>query len=87
MGIATICTIPWLLFLEATESNRSASKHAMIINPLTQELNPSAQRCLQRFLLGILIFKELTAQRLYKSFGVKGLIPTTTAATMLKTIH
>jgi hypothetical protein len=25
------------------------------------------------FLLGILIFKRLTAQRLYKSFGVKGL--------------
>jgi hypothetical protein len=28
------------------------------------------------FLLGILIFKGLTAQRLYKSFGVKGLITT-----------
>jgi hypothetical protein len=26
------------------------------------------------FLLWILIFKELTARRLYKSFGVKGLI-------------
>jgi hypothetical protein len=26
------------------------------------------------FLLGILIFKGLTAPRLYKSFGVKGLI-------------
>jgi hypothetical protein len=26
------------------------------------------------FLLGILIFKGLTAQRIYKSFGVKGLI-------------
>jgi hypothetical protein len=25
------------------------------------------------FLLGILIFKAVTAQRLYKSFGVKGL--------------
>jgi hypothetical protein len=24
-------------------------------NPLTQELNPSAQRCLTRFLLGILL--------------------------------
>jgi hypothetical protein len=43
------------------------------INPLTPELNPYAQCCLQRFLLGILIFKWLTAQRLYKSFGVKGL--------------
>jgi hypothetical protein len=43
------------------------------INPLTPELNPSAQRCLPSFLLGILIFKGLTARRLYKSFGVKGL--------------
>jgi hypothetical protein len=43
-------------------------------NLLTTELNPSAQRCLQRyFLLGILIFKGLTTQRLYKSFGIKGL--------------
>jgi hypothetical protein len=42
-------------------------------NPLTLELNPSAQRCLPRFLLLILIFKGLTAQRVYKSFGVKGL--------------
>jgi hypothetical protein len=44
------------------------------INPLTPELNPSAQRCLPKFLLGILIFKGLTARHLYKSFGVKGLI-------------
>jgi hypothetical protein len=44
-----------------------------ILNPLTPELNPSAQRCPPRFLLGILIFKGLTARRLYKSFGV-GLI-------------
>jgi hypothetical protein len=44
-----------------------------MINPLMMELNPSAQRCLPRFLLGILIFKGLTARRLYKSFGVKGL--------------
>jgi hypothetical protein len=37
------------------------------------ELNPSAQRCLPRFLPGILIFKGLTAQRFYKSFNIKGL--------------
>jgi hypothetical protein len=43
------------------------------INPLRPEFYPSAQRCLQRFLLGILIFKGLTAQRLYKAFGAKGL--------------
>jgi hypothetical protein len=43
------------------------------VNPLTPELNPSAQRCLPRFLLGILIVKRLTARHLYKSFGVKDL--------------
>jgi hypothetical protein len=30
--------------------------------------------CMWIFLLGILIFKGLTARRLYKSFGVKGLM-------------
>jgi hypothetical protein len=39
------------------------------------ELNPSAQRYLPRFFLGCLIFKGLTARRLYKSFTVKGLMP------------
>jgi hypothetical protein len=43
------------------------------INPLTPGLNPSAQRCPSRILLGILIFEGLTARRLDKSFGVKGL--------------
>jgi hypothetical protein len=42
------------------------------INPLTPELNPSAQRCLPSF-TGILIFKGLIARRLYKSLEVKGL--------------
>jgi hypothetical protein len=41
-------------------------------NTLTPELNPSAQRCLPNYLLGILIVKGLTARLLYKSFGVKG---------------
>jgi hypothetical protein len=40
---------------------------------LTPELNPYAQSCLPRIFTGILIFKGLTARRLYKSFGVKGL--------------
>jgi hypothetical protein len=44
------------------------------INPLTPELNPSAQSCLPRFLSGVLIFKVFTARRFYKSFGVKGLM-------------
>jgi hypothetical protein len=45
-----------------------------LLNPLTPELNPSAQRCLSRFFTGILIFKCLIARRLYKSFDVKGLM-------------
>jgi hypothetical protein len=44
-----------------------------LLNPLTPELNPSAQRCLLSFFTVILIFEGLTARRLYKSFGVKGL--------------
>jgi hypothetical protein len=36
------------------------------------------------FLLGILIFKRLTARRLYKSFGVKGL---TTANYLSEMLH
>jgi hypothetical protein len=44
-----------------------------MLNPLTPELKPSAQRCLTRFLLGILIFKGLTARRLCESYDVKGL--------------
>jgi hypothetical protein len=45
------------------------------LNPLTPELISSAQRYLPRFLLMILIFKGLNAQRLYTSFGVKELNP------------
>jgi hypothetical protein len=41
---------------------------------LPPELNPSAQRCLTRLLYwGFGFFKGLSARRLYKSFGVKGL--------------
>jgi hypothetical protein len=45
------------------------------VNPLTPELNPSAQSCLPRFFTGIVIFEGLTARRLFKSFDVKGLTP------------
>jgi hypothetical protein len=48
-------------------------RRKVVFSPSTPELNSSAQRCLPRFLLGILIFKGPTARRLYKSFGVKGL--------------
>jgi hypothetical protein len=44
-----------------------------MVNPLTPELKSSAQRCLPRFLLGILMFKGLTVRRLYESYDVKGL--------------
>jgi hypothetical protein len=44
------------------------------INLLTPEFNPSAQRRLPRFFAEDLIFKGLTARRLYKSFGVKVLM-------------
>jgi hypothetical protein len=47
----------------------------LLFNPSTPELNPSAQRCLPIFYTGILIFKSLTARRVYESFGVKGLFP------------
>jgi hypothetical protein len=52
----------WLLWEE---------DYKMHINILTSEVNSSAQRCRQRFLLDFLTFKRLTARRLYKSFGVK----------------
>jgi hypothetical protein len=35
---------------------------------------PPRNAACRDFLLGILIFKELTARRIYKSFGVKGLM-------------
>jgi hypothetical protein len=49
-------------------------RSVFVFNPLTSGLNRSAQRCLLRFFTGGLIFKGLTPRRLYKSFGVKGLI-------------
>jgi hypothetical protein len=53
---------------------RAETRRSSCINPLRPELNPSAQRCMPRFFTGILICKGLTDRRLYKSFGVKGLI-------------
>jgi hypothetical protein len=70
-----------ILYLEMFRN--SVENMQVSFNPLTPELNPSAQRCLPRFLLGILIFKGLTVQRLYKSFRVKGL----TLARILSTLH
>jgi hypothetical protein len=58
-------------FYRHSPSNFHVRVHS--INPLTPEWIPSAQRYLSGFLLGILIFKVLTARRLYKSFSVKGL--------------
>jgi hypothetical protein len=56
------------------DGNWKVNIQSCTINPLTPELNLSVQRCLPRFLLGILIFKGFSARRLYKSLGVKGLI-------------
>jgi hypothetical protein len=52
-------------------------------NPLTPELNPSTQRYLPRVLTGNLIFKGLTARRLYKPFGVKRLTAISSCPTTL----
>jgi hypothetical protein len=58
-------------------SQMSTDHHVMCplwladFNPLTPELNPSAQLCLTRFFTGILIFKGFTARRLYKLSDVK----------------
>jgi hypothetical protein len=53
--------------------NKIELRHEIFCHfPLTPELNSSAQRCLPRFFTGMLIFKGLTAQRIYKLFGVKG---------------
>jgi hypothetical protein len=47
------------------------SKAIVPINPLMPELNPLRNAACRDFLLGVLIFKGLTAQRLYKLFGVR----------------
>jgi hypothetical protein len=57
------------------------------INPLTPELNPSAQGCLPVFFTRILIFKWLNARRLYKSFGVKGLMGMKDISELLLTLE
>jgi hypothetical protein len=46
----------------------------MPFNPLTPELNPSAQRCLTRFLLGILLFKWLLQGVFISRLALKGYI-------------
>jgi hypothetical protein len=51
----------------------SKCKGSISINRSTPEIHPSPQRCLTRMFTGILIFKELTARRLYKSFRFKEL--------------
>jgi hypothetical protein len=57
--------------------NRPLTVHApsmTVVNPLTPELNPSAQRCLPRLFTGDFNFYGHTARHIYKSFGLKGLI-------------
>jgi hypothetical protein len=47
------------LNIETAVENKSQckSKFVPLLNPLTPELNPSAQRCLTRFLMGILLLE------------------------------
>jgi hypothetical protein len=70
MGFVISRSVRLSAYLNSAPSGRILVK----FNPSTPELNPSAQRYLPRFLLGILIFKGLTARRVYKAFGIKGLI-------------
>jgi hypothetical protein len=59
------------------QTDRCVSQYTAVFNPLTPELNPSAQGFLPRVFIGILIFKGMTVRRPYKSFGVKGLMVVT----------
>jgi hypothetical protein len=60
MGFQTVVRLPLLV-------------RQSFVNLLTPELNPLPCEAVRRdFLLGILIFKGLTARRLYKSFALKG---------------
>jgi hypothetical protein len=76
---APACNIPTHLFPPFyLPNNISAHELSLILHHfslkiLMPELNPSPQRCLPRFLMGILLVNGLTVRRLYKSFGVKGL--------------
>jgi hypothetical protein len=50
-----ICAFPYSVLycrLRINYEERVTSDTALVFNPLTSELNPSAQRCLTRFLLG-----------------------------------
>jgi hypothetical protein len=43
---------------EKKKENKKKKAYIIVhINPLTPELNPSAQRCLTKFLLGILLLE------------------------------
>jgi hypothetical protein len=56
-----------ILYAQISEVGLTPEAFALLdVNPLTPELNPSAQHRLPRFFTGILIFKGLTARRLYK---------------------
>jgi hypothetical protein len=45
------------ILLEMIQGSSAVQKYEYI-NPLTLELNPSAQRCLMRYLLGILLLEQ-----------------------------
>jgi hypothetical protein len=62
MCVEVLCTVDWHT-TALTQENVVDLHTAWVeaLNPLTPELNPSAQSFLPRFLLGILIFKRLIA--------------------------
>jgi hypothetical protein len=52
----------WYKKTPASHHNSSFTVGKLVFNPLTPELNPSAQRCLTRFFTGVLLL-ELCAFR------------------------
>jgi hypothetical protein len=49
--------LPTKICLSSNQQRNKVTESLCLINPLTPELNPSAQRCLTRFLLGILLLE------------------------------
>jgi hypothetical protein len=47
----------WNLISEYFSKKKNYRENSTLVNPLTPELNPSAQRCLTWFLLGILLLE------------------------------
>jgi hypothetical protein len=55
--VIPLAKLLWLMYFEREKCSEATQFRYWPINPLTPELNPSAQRCLTRFLLGILLLE------------------------------